>query len=519
MESTDKHIHPDSSEEKKTNRNLAIGIGVSGVVLFGLFYVLFFAVMFLQPGMMFKLMPSISITDAAISDGSKTYLLLQKVDMSRVNPREKNQQPQIKHFLSVLNGTEQGPAQEIPSYAKAFGSSGRLVFLRMGGYRIFDGVNWVDEKMDAIGKDPQGLLAPDGLYVLSRSGTGPRLNRIVFKSAVDVPLPADYLAGNKKDQCCCTKLALYQGHLCLFWTTNGSIAWSILNGTAWTPAAVSPFAGGFDVVSDDRNLYFFHREGEGFDQSLRYYVFTNDVWSKPIPLSIPDAFMKWDVFIQQGKLRLFVQQFPSQTLYTIEKNALVDPIRFAGPFNPARMIGQMAFFILLGNALTFLFVFAVSAFIRKFKKRFITADGRDYEFASLFRRFLATMIDNIVILLPPAVILAFYMPSLKTISGNPFLFMFVILCTVVFYFIGGFLYHSLLEGFYGQTLGKKICGIQVLKTDFSPCGLSAGFLRNLLRIADAFFYYLVAVIALAGTFKWQRVGDLVADTVVVRKSG
>jgi uncharacterized RDD family membrane protein YckC len=56
----------------------------------------------------------------------------------------------------------------------------------------------------------------------------------------------------------------------------------------------------------------------------------------------------------------------------------------------------------------------------------------------------------------------------------------------------------------------------VLKADFTPCGLSGGFLRNLLRIVDAFFYYLVAAISLAGTSKWQRLGDLVAETVVVR---
>ena len=52
--------------------------------------------------------------------------------------------------------------------------------------------------------------------------------------------------------------------------------------------------------------------------------------------------------------------------------------------------------------------------------------------------------------------------------------------------------------------------------DFTPCGLSAGFLRNLLWIVDAFFYYLVAAISLAGTSKWQRLGDLVAETVVMR---
>ena len=56
----------------------------------------------------------------------------------------------------------------------------------------------------------------------------------------------------------------------------------------------------------------------------------------------------------------------------------------------------------------------------------------------------------------------------------------------------------------------------MLKADFSPCGFSHGFLRNLLRIVDAFFYYLVAAVTLAGTSKWQRLGDLVAETVVVR---
>jgi uncharacterized RDD family membrane protein YckC len=39
----------------------------------------------------------------------------------------------------------------------------------------------------------------------------------------------------------------------------------------------------------------------------------------------------------------------------------------------------------------------------------------------------------------------------------------------------------------------------------------------LLRIVDGFFYYLVAAVALAGTLKWQRLGDLAAETVVVMR--
>jgi uncharacterized RDD family membrane protein YckC len=33
---------------------------------------------------------------------------------------------------------------------------------------------------------------------------------------------------------------------------------------------------------------------------------------------------------------------------------------------------------------------------------------------------------------------------------------------------------------------------------------------------DAFFYHLVAVVTLAATTKWQRLGDLAAGTVVVK---
>jgi uncharacterized RDD family membrane protein YckC len=100
-------------------------------------------------------------------------------------------------------------------------------------------------------------------------------------------------------------------------------------------------------------------------------------------------------------------------------------------------------------------------------------------------------------------------------SHHPVRFIILIFCAVLFYVIGGFLYHSLLEGMLGATLGKRLCNITVLKADFTPCGIGAGFLRNLLRIVDGFFYYLVAAVSLAGTFKWQRLGDLAAETVVV----
>ena len=508
-------IQPHSREEAKANRNLAIWVGVLGLGAFGLFYVFFFALMFLRPGLIFKVIPFPSITAAAISDGSRTYLLSQKIDMSTIDPGQKRP-PEVKHFLSLLTGTESGAEEEIPAYAQAIGAKDRLLFLNQGSYRIYDGSRWVEERSAAIGKDPRGILAPDGLYVLSRNDSGPQLSLIAAHNAVNLPLPVDYLAAQDQEPCLGAKLALYQGRLCLFWAEKETLSWAILEGETWSAVSTSPYSGGYEVISDDNHLYLFQREGEGLEGTISYSIFANDAWTGPLQLPIAGGFTNWEVFIEEGKLKIFVQQLTSSTLYTIKQEALVDPIRLKGPIDLSRMIGQMAYLVVIGNVLTLLAIFALSAGINRFKKRIWKEDDAEYEFASLFRRFLAMMLDNLLLLIPPALVIALAMPGLDEIQTNPLRFVLAILSAVALVVVGGFLYHSLLEGLYGQTLGKKICKIKVLKADFSPCTLSAGFLRNLLRIADAFFYYLVAVIAMAANLKWQRVGDVVADTVVVR---
>ncbi len=507
--------NPDREKAKRTNTKLAIAVGVLGMGAFGAFYVLFFLMMFLKPGLIFSIMPVPSITTSVLSDGSRTYFLFQKIDMSDLSPREKRE-PKTKHFVAVLEGTALGESREVLPYASALGGNNRLVLLNEGSYRTYDGVRWTEVKTDGIGKEPRGALTPLGMYVLSSFEDGARLNRITDGAVTSIPLPKAFPDAKKSDHCSCTQLVWYQGHLCLFWTEDGSLAWTAWNGRVWAPVAASPFSGGYQVVADGQRLYFFHRQGETPNRTLSYSVFSNNAWSGPVRLPLPGGFTVWDAFIGQGRPMLFAQQITSQTLYTIENGTLANPIRLKGPFHPASMIGRLALVAACANLSMFLAIFGFSAVINRFKDRFWTQDGTRYEFASLFRRFIAYFIDNILLLLPFAVAIAFLFRS-GDVSRNPLGFVVMMMFAVVFFFLGGFLYHSLLEGLIGQTLGKKLCGIRVLKADFTPCGLGAGFLRNLLRILDAFFYYLVAAVSLAGTFKWQRVGDLLAETVVVRK--
>jgi uncharacterized RDD family membrane protein YckC len=79
-------------------------------------------------------------------------------------------------------------------------------------------------------------------------------------------------------------------------------------------------------------------------------------------------------------------------------------------------------------------------------------------------------------------------------------------------------YGFLLEGLYGYTPGKYLLGLVVVKSDGSNCTVGASILRNLLWIVDALpTANLVAMVLILVTDDNQRVGDLVADTVVVKR--
>ncbi len=85
------------------------------------------------------------------------------------------------------------------------------------------------------------------------------------------------------------------------------------------------------------------------------------------------------------------------------------------------------------------------------------------------------------------------------------------------YFLVFFLYYVVLEGYMGQTLGKKLLKIKVVKEDGKACGYGPAFVRTILRIIDALpFLYIIGMILIARSDKKQRLGDSVAKTVVVK---
>ena len=69
----------------------------------------------------------------------------------------------------------------------------------------------------------------------------------------------------------------------------------------------------------------------------------------------------------------------------------------------------------------------------------------------------------------------------------------------------------------GQTPGKRITGLRVVRSDGSPVDLRASAVRNIARLVDGPpFSYLPTLIGILVTKNNQRPGDLAGDTVVIR---
>ena len=79
------------------------------------------------------------------------------------------------------------------------------------------------------------------------------------------------------------------------------------------------------------------------------------------------------------------------------------------------------------------------------------------------------------------------------------------------------IYFTYFEGTSGQTIGKKFAHIRVVKENGSACDFASALIRNILRIVDEQpAVYILGIILIASTEKRQRLGDMLAKTIVVK---
>lgn len=128
--------------------------------------------------------------------------------------------------------------------------------------------------------------------------------------------------------------------------------------------------------------------------------------------------------------------------------------------------------------------------------------------ANIYKRALAVIIDHLIINI--ALIFIYF----QFIAQDPDRINLSIEAYYLFTTIN-FLYFFLAESVFHQTIGKKIFNIRVISVTDKPVRWTQILIRNLLRPIDFIGFYLLGFIFISLSSKSQRIGDLLAKTMVV----
>jgi uncharacterized RDD family membrane protein YckC len=147
-----------------------------------------------------------------------------------------------------------------------------------------------------------------------------------------------------------------------------------------------------------------------------------------------------------------------------------------------------------------------------------------YELAGLGSRFLALAVDmalQILLLVGIAygiTLAASHAPRTHArVSAGP-AESFGIAVIVAILFVVFFGYFMALEAFWnGQTPGKKLLGIRVVRDGGYPLDPMGSLIRNLIRVGElALGFYAVSAVVTLLSPENKRLGDMAAGTIVVR---
>jgi uncharacterized RDD family membrane protein YckC len=146
-----------------------------------------------------------------------------------------------------------------------------------------------------------------------------------------------------------------------------------------------------------------------------------------------------------------------------------------------------------------------------------------FALASIGNRFLACAIDHtfqvlaIILMVIAFTVVANYSSLGEELSNAP-KWVKALLIVVVFLIISG--YFAFFEwAWNGQTPGKRLLKLRVIREDGRPITFWEASVRNLLRSFDMMPapFYSIGLISVFISLSDQRIGDMVAGTVVVRE--
>ncbi|MEI9921575.1 MAG: RDD family protein [Bacteroidota bacterium] len=135
----------------------------------------------------------------------------------------------------------------------------------------------------------------------------------------------------------------------------------------------------------------------------------------------------------------------------------------------------------------------------------------EYELADLRDRALAFIIDFVVLALSLWLLLMLGFGGLRLEGTAAILWGVLVFCVIAFYSLTMEVLNN------GQSLGKMVMKIQVIKTAGGQATFADYTARWILRLVDIWASFGgVASILVASSAKAQRIGDIVANTAVIK---
>lgn len=143
-----------------------------------------------------------------------------------------------------------------------------------------------------------------------------------------------------------------------------------------------------------------------------------------------------------------------------------------------------------------------------------------YVLANVGNRFLAAAIDHLiqVVAVLIVVLIAGWMTNWNLLEGAGGWTAAIAVFVVFALYWGYFVFFETIWS--GQTPGKRIMKLRVVREDGRPVRFFEVFVRNLIRVAldiQPTFSYAVGVISIIFSPRSKRLGDFVAGTVVVKE--